>query len=226
MTRPADSRAMHVVHRVFRREFTNLPVLIRGVADGDTGRAAVVADHVDFLNVYLHDHHHAEDEHVWPKLKERVSADLGPLVQTMENQHHGLDRVLTDLVDQAANWRTTAAAGARDQLAATADTLITVLFEHLVLEEREILPLIDRHLAEEEWALVGKAALDGLPKPMLPVVAGMTLYEADPEARRIIKDEVPAVMWWVLSPVAPRAYRRYAKRVYGTPNPPRYAPAA
>lgn len=226
MTRPADSRAMHVVHRVFRREFTNLPVLIRGVADGDTARAAVVADHVDFLNLYLHDHHHAEDEHVWPRLKERVSAELEPLVRTMEDQHEDLDRALTDLAERSASWRATAAAGARDHLAEAADQVITVLFEHLVLEEREVLPLINRHLTDQEWALVGKAALDGLPKPMLTVAAGMTLYEADAEARQVMKDEVPAVMWLILSPLAPRAYRRYAKRVYGTPAPPRFASVA
>ena len=34
---------MVVIHRVFRREFTLLPRLIREVADGDTGRAEPVA---------------------------------------------------------------------------------------------------------------------------------------------------------------------------------------
>jgi hemerythrin-like domain-containing protein len=222
---PSDSRAMHLVHRAFRREFTNLPALIRSVADGDTGRAGVVADHIELLNVFLHDHHHAEDEHVWPKLKARVADELEPLVQTMEDQHQGLDRVLRELSERAAAWRATGAAGARDQLAETADEVITVLFEHLVLEEDEILPLIDRHLEEAEWALVGKAALDGLPKPMLPIVAGMVLYEADTEGRSIMKSEVPPVMWLVLSRLAPRAHRRYAKRVYGTPVPPRFVTA-
>ncbi len=39
-----DVNEMLVIHRVFRREFVALPTLIRGVADGDTARAAVVAD--------------------------------------------------------------------------------------------------------------------------------------------------------------------------------------
>jgi hemerythrin-like domain-containing protein len=222
MTRPADSRAMYGVHQIFRREFTNLPVLIREVADGDRARVAVVADHLDFLIVFLHDHHHAEDEHVWPKLVQRVSTELEPLVRTMEAQHRDLDRVLTDLTATSARWRATASASERDGTAAAADQVIAVLFEHLVLEEREVLPLIDEHLTHEEWQVVGETALKGLPKDKLPVSFGMALYEAGPSTREIMKAEIPRVPWAIFSRVGPRAYSRYAKRIYGTGHPPKF----
>ncbi|MFF3851349.1 hypothetical protein ACFYX4_40200, partial [Streptomyces sp. NPDC002328] len=38
---------MVVVHRVFRRESALLPRLVRAVEDGDTGRAALIADFTD-----------------------------------------------------------------------------------------------------------------------------------------------------------------------------------
>src|SRR4029453_8963633 len=84
----ADSRDMYAVHRVFRREFTNLPELIEAVADGDTRRAEVVAGHLEFLVVFLHPHHQGEDELVWPRLLSRGAAEISPLVHTMESQHH------------------------------------------------------------------------------------------------------------------------------------------
>ena len=57
-----DAVDMMVVHRVFRREFQDMPGLIAAVAAGDTARAKVVGDHVKFMVDALHRHHAAEDE--------------------------------------------------------------------------------------------------------------------------------------------------------------------
>ena len=52
-----DVSDMYTVHRVFRREFGLLPTLVRGVAAGDTARAAVLADHGRRILTGLHYHH-------------------------------------------------------------------------------------------------------------------------------------------------------------------------
>ena len=47
-----DVHDMIVVHRAFRREFTLISPLVRGVAAGDTARAAVVTKHAQRLQLY------------------------------------------------------------------------------------------------------------------------------------------------------------------------------
>jgi hypothetical protein len=44
-----DPFEMALVHSGFRRELHNAAGLVRGVTDGDRNRAAVVADHIDFM---------------------------------------------------------------------------------------------------------------------------------------------------------------------------------
>ena len=57
-----DTRIMPVIHTLFRRELRLASGLLRGVAEGDTARAAVVADHLALVDEVLH-HHHSADRH-------------------------------------------------------------------------------------------------------------------------------------------------------------------
>jgi hypothetical protein len=68
-TTHVDTRDMLVVHDSIRRQFGQAPALVRGVAPGDSVRAAVVADHVDLLGALLHHHHAGEDRLLWPVLQ-------------------------------------------------------------------------------------------------------------------------------------------------------------
>ncbi|MER5548718.1 hypothetical protein ABT072_41375 [Streptomyces sp. NPDC002589] len=65
-----DTGEMVVVHRLFTQEYRASVALVRGVAAGDTARSAVVADHLGALGAMLTEHHLAEDELVWPRLKD------------------------------------------------------------------------------------------------------------------------------------------------------------
>lgn len=215
----ADSRDMYAVHRVFRREFTNLPDLIEAVADGDTRRAAVVARHVEFLVTFLHHHHHGEDELVWPKLLTRGTPEISPLVHTMESQHHALEATLNNLTQAARRWRTSATAADRDALAGCARDLLTVLFEHLELEEAQVLKLIDTYLTAAEWGQASEHTMKAMSPRQLPLAFGMAIYEADEETMDIMRSTIPALPWFVFSLLGPGAYKRYAKRVYGTATP-------
>ena len=89
-TTGTDTRDMLVVHDSIRRQFGAAPALVRGVAVGDTDRAAVVADHVDLLGALLHHHHAGEDRLLWPVLQPRVPADVAATVARMEHQHEGI----------------------------------------------------------------------------------------------------------------------------------------
>src|SRR5215475_1446384 len=81
------SREMKMVHTFLRREFSLSPDLVRGVVEGDRARAELVADHIDVISLVLHEHHGAEDKHIWPKLLERSPDSVAPLIHLAESQH-------------------------------------------------------------------------------------------------------------------------------------------
>ena len=66
-TAPTDTRVMGLIHTIYRREFRLAGEVVRGVAAGDTARAAVVADHLELVHDNLHHHHTAEDDLLWPR---------------------------------------------------------------------------------------------------------------------------------------------------------------
>src|SRR6188474_3927186 len=94
---------MGVIHRVFRREFTLLPRLVREVADGDTDRAAPIAEALRLILDGLHHHHSGEDDILWPALLERAAPSTG-LVETMQAQHHAVDEHVEAITPALAAW--------------------------------------------------------------------------------------------------------------------------
>ncbi|MFI6759227.1 hemerythrin domain-containing protein [Micromonospora sp. NPDC050417] len=219
----ADSRDMYMVHTVFRREFGAAPQVIRNVADGDVKRARLVADHLALLTFVLEHHHQGEDNLVWPKLLERGAVEIAPMVETMERQHEAIHGPLEEVDARLGQWRQTAGAIERDVLATAVERLIPPLFEHLDTEEANLLSLIDKHLTAAEWAEVAAAGMAKLPKGKLPLTIGMALYEAEPEHVQVLKDAVPAPVWFIFSRLGPRAYAKHSRRIYGTATPARFA---
>lgn len=216
-----DVRMMISIHRVFRRELGLLPAAIRRVADGDRARVEVLADHLALVAGGLHTHHTHEDEMMWPLLQERVPAELEPLVDLMEEQH---ERVadLGERVDQClATWTTSAAAADAARLADALDDLVTALCEHLDAEESRLLPIMARHIRPQEWGAFAHAGESSTPKNLRMVFLGMMLYEGDPATMATELAKMPPPVRAVVPRLARRAYRKYAARVHGTPEPAR-----
>src|SRR5215470_1183964 len=144
----ADARDMFAVHTMFRREFGAVPSLISSVADGDEQRTAVVADHIALITLILEVHHSAEDDYIWPLLRERGGAEIAAIVDIMEQQHVGIYKGYLRVKEALADWRENASAGSRDALAGTVGQLLPLLDEHLSLEETRVVPQIERHLTK------------------------------------------------------------------------------
>jgi hemerythrin-like domain-containing protein len=221
----ADSRDMIVVHDMFRRQFKAIPGLVSEVPEGDAAQVAIVADHVTWMTTFLHTHHEGEDLEVWPRLLQRLPGETDPLIYTMESQHEGLARALDDLAAQAAAWRKTSAVPERDALAEGATDLLLRIAEHLDLEERKVLTLIDRYLTEKEWKEVGGSGLKKMKFGQLKVAFGMILDGATPEQVSIMRHTIPRVPWMVFSILGPRAYVKYDARLH-TPHVPALPAAA
>jgi hemerythrin-like domain-containing protein len=211
-TEKPDINEMRVIHRVFRRELTALPGLVRRVPDADRARAAVVADHAEFILTSLHIHHTGEDENLWPLLLERA-APSAELVRTMQAQHEAVHAAVERSQELLARWRPTADRSEGEQLAVGVEQLNAALFEHLDQEERDILPLAEQHISVAEWAKLGEHGRDSTARAQLPIMFGAILEEAEPEERASMLALVPAPIRLYLRTLGARQYRRYISRV-------------
>jgi iron-sulfur cluster repair protein YtfE (RIC family) len=210
-----DTREMIAVHTAFRREFDQAPALVRAVPAGNRARTSRVADHVQLALDMLHHHHTGEDRLLWPKLLERVPAELAPTVELMERQHEGVHAELVQATAALERWRAGEGEVDRDELAASLERLTALLIEHLAAEEERILPLAAQSLTQAEWDEIGAEGMAGIPKKHLPMVFGMIMADADPEVIRGMLAHAPLLPRLVLPRVAPAVYGRYRRRLTG-----------
>lgn len=217
----ADTCDLAATHLMFRREFGSMPELVLGVAAGDAERTAVVADHVVLVSRMLELHHAGEDEYVWPLLRRHGGAEIELLMDVMECQHEDIrkGRLLVD--DAVRAWRTSASAEDRESLAEAVQALVPRLEDHLTLEEERVLPLVERHLSEPEYARLGEEGAARTPAELLPTTFGMVIYECAPEVADALVRVMPAETRPFIKETATAAYAAYAEKVYGTATPRR-----
>ena len=214
-TRPSpgpDVHEMVVIHRVFRREFAAIPGLVRRVRDGDAARAGTVAAHLGLILAGLHMHNTGEDAVLWPLLLERATPQVA-LVETMERQHERVDAYAGQVAPLAAAWSADPSAIRGEQLARLVEQFAEALVEHLDLEEREILPLVSRHLTAAEWDSLGEHGKDAMSSRQLPLMFGAILEDADPGERERMLAHLPGPIRVVMRTIGARQYRRYIRRV-------------
>jgi Hemerythrin HHE cation binding domain len=207
-----DVFEMFVIHRTFRREFPAIAAMVRRTSPGGTRRATVVADHLRLCLAGLEMHHTGEDVLLWPLLLERAAPSTG-LVETMQAQHHAVDRHIEAVTPVLAAWQAAPTRAAGEQLATLIDDFTAALFEHLDLEEREIVPLIARHVTAAEWDSVGDHGKDAMTARQLPLMFGLILEDADPQERARMMAKVPLPLRVLVDTLGAWQYRRYISRV-------------
>ncbi|MBQ1015202.1 hemerythrin domain-containing protein [Micromonospora sp. M51] len=220
----ADVRDMYMAHSALRREFSLLPQLVRDVTPGDTRRAEVVGAHAEMLCHILHLHHEGEDLLLWPLLLERGGAQATAIVPTMEAQHHAIEDAHAAVVALLPQWRRTGRDG--EQLADALEQLRSALIEHMALEEKEILPLAERHVTAREWMRLGEHGMSKSSKKQLPLAFGLAMYEGDPAVVKAVLAHAPLPARLLMPIIAPRLFANHARRVHGTATPPRIGATA
>jgi hemerythrin-like domain-containing protein len=185
-----DAWGMAWVHQVYRREFHLLSSLVRGVADGDTERSALVAEHITDITNSLHEHHVAEDELLWPLLLERATP-AADVVHRMEKQHEALHTLLAELDELTPRWRATAAEADRDVLAELVSRTSAVIDEHLQDEEAHVMPLIEQHVSQQEWLAFELAGHASIPQEKALLFLGLGLEDATPHEHEMFVGGLP-----------------------------------
>jgi hemerythrin-like domain-containing protein len=185
-----DTHEMVLIHRVIRREFGQLPRLLRAAAD-DRARSKVIGAHAREMLNFLHAHHSGEDELLFPLLRERAA--LAPeLLDRMDAQHEQVDNAVTGVGAELPGWTATADAAAGERMAALIDAMMPTLIDHLAEEERKILPIVSVTLTQTEWDALGKHGMSAIPLTRRLVMLGHITEEADEAERQRFLRVVPA----------------------------------
>ncbi len=148
-----DMTMMFVLHDALRRELERIADVTARAGD-DPQQLLRTAAGWEIFKSYLHIHHTAEDEALWPALRQALAArpdDLA-LLDAMESEHATIDPLL-EHVDAALADRDHGG----DRLAEVVDNLATGLRGHLKHEEDDALPLIDSTATEQQLQLFGMA---------------------------------------------------------------------
>jgi len=158
-TGDADLTVMLAAHEALRRDLTGLAhaAAATGSGRGDPGRRQAVQRGWAVFQRQLHIHHTAEDELVWPALRDRLAASdaARSVLDAMEAEHEQIDPLLA-AVNQAMDGADRDGQPDGAALADTVDVLTMALHGHLAHEERDALPLIGTALTVGEWRAVGR----------------------------------------------------------------------
>jgi hypothetical protein len=194
-TGDADLTIMLAAHQALRRDLVGLARAAARAAQparrGPAERAAVQHGWAVFQR-QLHIHHTAEDELVWPALRERLAGSdaARSVLDAMEAEHQRIDPLLATVNQAMADRGPDAGDLAGGDLAGAVDVLTMALHGHLAHEERDALPLIGTTLTAAEWRGVGRRiGLGNLRRA--PEMFSWMLDGAPPEQARAAAAQLP-----------------------------------
>jgi hemerythrin-like domain-containing protein len=184
-----DVSEMYAAHDGMRKEYASLPLLVKSIPDGDVDRAGRAADHMALLDRFLRTHHDVEDEVLWPLVKERAPEHEAILI--MDTEHAGLNVSLDAIKVQADAWRVSASADTRATLHNTLIAFERTLLRHLGHEEREVLPILQRTLSQDEYAAMGQEVNRRMDPDDRTLVLGLILEDTTQSVGSTILRRIP-----------------------------------
>lgn len=220
----ADTRIMAIVHNSLKRDLRRVRAALTGDPAPAGRQRRALGEHVEWLMDFLHEHHTAEDEGLWPLVRERNPA-LGDLLDSLEADHQRIAPAIGPLVLAAREYARTTGDEPRRALITALDDLSEVLLPHLDREVDEAMPVVSASITKAEWEEWDQAK-NIKPKslPYLGIVGHWLLDDIDAEGRDVVVHQVPPIPRFVLLHGFAAAYRRQARRRW-TPDPRRAAAA-
>ena len=199
-----------VLHGMVRREFRLLAELARWATPDDVERTGELTRHADLIARVLLQHHATERQLLWPALFRHLPADdqdaAREQVADWTSRTALLDHILRDLSTHARQWAVAGTAPARDAFARACARVADAVDASTGAEECALLPLLDRHLPDSEWASVARASRCTLSGAEQMMVLGLALEDASAIDR--------ARLLAGLSPSARTAWRMFGRRTF------------
>src|SRR5215468_9526119 len=171
---PADTSTMGIVHTALRRDLARAQTALTEPPYPDRAQRAALSAHLRWLLGFVHKHHEAEDDYLYPMVR-AANPDAARLLNDMAADHDAIQTAMT-AAERAAE-RYARSADAREELAAELGTLGGVLLPHLRREEDDMMPVVSASITEQQW----RDWLDDVkpPRSELPFTANWLMDSLD-----------------------------------------------
>lgn len=189
-TYQCDTSDMRFPHGMFRGAFGQASDLIGASANVGREQAAKVGSFYENVLDFLRAHHGAEDQLLWPLLRERAPQHSA-LLDRMEDQHAAVDEVTGSADRAVAAYASDPTQEQAAALVAAIRRLAIELDSHLVDEEREILPLAATTLSQDEWAAMPGWAMRNFQGDKPWLILGLIFEQMTAQERATILAGMP-----------------------------------
>ena len=215
MTDAPDTSTYYAIHRAMRITSGQLHAALAGMADEDRARAKALLRWVVGFCGELKAHHTVEDEIFFPAIAARV-----PTYQLhadeLEGGHERLDELMDGLrlhlgrMAQGMAW-----APAHHEATSLAPELHELLESHLDLEDRDVVPLLERHFSAVEYGVLDGAAKKDLSLKQAAFTLPWLMATLTVEEQRRLTAEAPIALLGIWKLTRNR-YARSASYALGT----------
>jgi hypothetical protein len=217
-TTPDVSR-YRMVHETLRTSDDQLVAGVAGLSAGDRRRARALRRWFAGYAGELRSHHAVEDELFFPAIAARVPAYTSDYAELLTGDHHRIDDVVAALgmaLDRLATGTDASAwALAHEEALAHAVALRDLLLDHLEIEDRDILPLFERHMTAAEYDELDQGAVSRIAFRQLFFTVPWWVATIDPAAvpGELAGAPIPLRAIWRLTR---RRHARLTRRAFGS----------
>ncbi|OAR23390.1 hemerythrin [Streptomyces sp. ERV7] len=177
---------MYAMHNALRRELRHI-ARITARCDPDPGHTLRTAPGWEMFGSALHAHHGAEDDALWPALRQALEGrpyDLTRL-EAIEAEHAVIARLATTVDDALDD-----PGAGPDLIGELLNSLVTGLAGHLAHEEEAVFPLVQDVVTERQWEHFGRAHAQRV-APHAAVLLPWLLTGADEHTTTLVLAQLP-----------------------------------
>lgn len=146
-------------HRALETVFTALREFMDGVEAGrysvDFALLAALVEYVTEVPVQIH--HHKENEYLFAKLRLRAP-ELAATIDELMDDHARSPKLTSDLEHALIHYRNAGSAGLSAFLEKVRE-YVDFQWQHILKEERELIPYAREKLLPEDWQIIDEAFL-------------------------------------------------------------------
>lgn len=213
---PADTRIMTIVHNGLRRDLARAHTALSEWPYPDPVQQAAIVNHLNWMIQFLHKHHHAEDDGLYPMVRQRAPK-AAAILDAMDRDHHALAAAI-DVVAQSGS-EYAASDASRHSLLKAVDELAAVMLPHLQREEDEAMPIVSQSISKAEWEDWDRRFNLETRSLAERTFDGLWLMDGTDEADRdVVRALIPRPVAWTIETLKSRDYARRAYRCWYLPQ--------
>jgi hypothetical protein len=206
-----------VLHQLVRRELRLLADLVPWAPADEAERTAALVRHADLIGRVLLHHHQVEREVVWPALLSAAPHGARAAIEDWTVSCGRIDHMLRDVATAGRQWQVAGTVSARTAFASACRALADEVDTQTAEEERTLLPLLDAHLAAEDWAAIAARSHCRLSGAEQLLVLGLALEDSCAGDRARLLGGLPRSVRLAWRLHGRRAYRAAVVRLRGAP---------